>query len=150
MTATFSSPDGAVFSVAASFFSGLTGRVLLDNDLPLHALVIGFSSSSTYISMNFAVNGTPTNTFTMQAFSGGVGGSLVGTVITTGSIPAGFTFPEGRITFSGLAFDTVRLTSNAQDFAIDNVLLTPEPASVGFVFLGLTASMALARRRKRI
>src|SRR5205085_12317533 len=97
VTATFSSPDGAVFSVGSSFFSTLTGHILFDNDPPLHALIIGFSSTTNFVSMNFAQNAGNGARLTIQAFLGGVGGTLVGSSTAGGSIPGGFTFPEGII-----------------------------------------------------
>jgi hypothetical protein len=53
-----------------------------------------------------------------------------------------FAFPEGSISFSGATFDRVRLTSTAQDFAIDDVSLTvagAAPSSVSVNFAGVLA-----------
>ncbi len=154
LTANFSSPDGAVFIVSGSFFQSLTGNVLLDADAPLHALDVSFNSPVNFVSFNFAVNDpAAASALTMRAFQGGVGGTLVASVVSAGVIPAGFTFPEGTITLSlgALTFDTLRFTSVAQDFAIDNITANaarvPEPASLTLVGLGLAAA---ARRLRRV
>jgi hypothetical protein len=129
VTATFSSPDGAVFVVTGSFFDSLTGNVLFDVDAAHHALDVEFSSPASFVSLLFAVNGLDTDTLTLEAF---LGGTLVGSVTTGGTVPSGGFFPEGTISFSGVLFDAIRLTSTAPDFAVDDIALSavPEPATV--------------------
>ena len=113
LTATFTSPaDPGGFVVGTAFFATLTGNVLLSpgpaaaNNIPL---VVTFDQPATGVDLLFALN-DPGNTtsLTLEAFSGGVGGTLVGTANATGAIPLGFIFPEGSLSFSGTPFDTIR------------------------------------------
>jgi hypothetical protein len=151
-SATFTSPSGPVFVIGGSFFSGASGNVLFDADAPLNVLDIGFSSPVNFISMFFALNGAVSDKFTLEAYSGGVGGTLVGSVQSSGIVPGGiFTFPEGTIAFGGPQFDTVRLSATSQDFAIDNVAVdgeVPEPSTLS-LFLTCPALFWLARKRRR-
>ena len=162
VTATFSSPDGAAFGVLPAFcpsdgahpcriFNGGPGHALLDADAALHTLDIGFSSVFNSVSMFFALNNpaSAASKFTLTAFLGGVGGTLVGSTSTTGLVPPGFLLPEGTISFSGAFFDTLRLTSTARDFAIDNVAvdtvpitLASEPATLVLLGTGLASGSA--------
>jgi hypothetical protein len=148
VTATFTSPDGAnLFSVTTTFFSTLTGHVLLDQNAAPDRLAIGFNQSLSTISMNFATNGA--GTLTLAAF---FGANPVGSVTLAGAVPAGFTFPEGIITFTGGPFDNVLLSSTAPDFAIDNITVravsaVPEPAAVALVATGLLGLVPVLRRR---
>ena len=151
--ATFtSSGDPGGFVVFQSFFSTLTGNVLLDpgpanrNNL---ALTIAFSAVQTSISMNFAVNSAAGVPLNLDAFNGA---SPVGSATATGIIPPGFGFPEGVISFGGTPFNRVVLSSPAFDFAIDNVTVNviPEPNSLSLFALGIfsSGSLAIARLRR--
>jgi len=151
ITATFSSPDGPAFFVTPAFFSTLSGNVLLDADPAQHAVGVTLSAPFDVINLLFALNGPATSTFTLTALLGGLGGAIVGAATATGTIPGagGFVFPEGQIAFNGALFDAIRLTSSAQDFAIDRVALSsptlvPEPATLFLVALG---SVVIASRR---
>ena len=152
LAATFtSSGDPAGFAVGPTFFSALTGNVLLDpgpaglNNL---ALTIVFSAPQTSISLNFATNSAAGVLLNLSAFSGA---SAVGGAAASGIIPLGFSFPEGVISFSGPAFDRVVLSSSALDFAIDNVAVDaiPEPGSLSLFTFGALGSLAIARLRRR-
>ena len=151
LTATFTSASN--FSVLASTFGTLSGRVLRDDDALASPLRITFSSLVRSISLNFAARGAPLSPagLTLQALNGA---TLVGSVSATGTPPAGFLFAEGVVAFAGSSFDTVVLTSTAPDFAVDNVAVAqaaviPEPATVALVGVGvLLVSGAAARRRR--
>ena len=137
--ASFSSPDVSSFSVSDSnnVFSALEGNVLSDADDDPHLLNIVFSQPLNSISMDFALNTDDSNiTFFLDAFSGGIGGTLVGSTSSTGSVPSGFFYIEGVASFSGVVFDTVAVTSDADDFAIDNVTVNPVPEPATMLLLG--------------
>lgn len=152
LTADFSSPSGPVFSISDSFFSTLTGRLLIDADEPFHALHIVFSQPLSNVSLRFALNGSEADTFLLEAFSGGLGGASRGSATASGTTPPGFVFPEGVISLTNAAgFDTIRLTSSAGDFAIDDVNATaavPEPFTAALMSGGL-ALLAIRRRKSR-
>jgi hypothetical protein len=150
LTATFNSPaDPGGFAVGPTFFTTLTGNVLLDpgpsfaSGIPLD---IAFSANATSVSMLFATDGS--GTFFLNAYENG---TLVGSASAFGIIePTGF--PEGTITFNAASFNSIVLTSPSTPyFAIDNMSVTtgavPEPsclALMGIGFLGL-GSMLLRR-----
>lgn len=146
----FASP--AVFSIGNSFFSSLTGHMLFDADPIVGNLVIGFSSPVQDVSLNFALNTGVGPALVLQAFSGGIGGTLVGSASVVGIVPIGFSFPEGLIGLSGVAFDTLRLSTTAQDFAVDNIRFinaVPEPTSFLLLGTGGLGLIETLRRRKK-
>jgi hypothetical protein len=150
IAASFSSPDGSVFHIEKGFFNALTGNIILDPDEPAHLLNIVFSQPLDYISMDFALDGTA-GTFFLAALSGGIGGTPLGSASASGSIPIGFKFPEGTISFGGAAFDAVVLTSSEIDFAVDNVTLnalTLEPTSALLLGTGLVVLCLTGWRRR--
>jgi len=124
ITASFSSPaDPGGFQTLATFFS-FGPEVVIDPGpagASFISLDIFFSAPITFISMDFATNGSgPLNLVAL------LGLGAVGATSVTGTIPAGFIFPEGIISFGGLVFDGVRLNSIADpNFAIGNVSVTP-------------------------
>lgn len=137
------------FFVAPSFFSTLSGNVLLDADLVPPVLLISFSEPIQSISLNFALNTQAGLPLILVALSGV---TPVGSGAFFGTAPTGFFFPEGVASFSSLAFfDNVILVSPAMDFAIDNVEFqaVPEPATLALLSLGLGAVAARCRRRRR-
>ena len=148
---TFSSPQGGVFLVAPTdAFSTLVGNSLVDSDTEMNQLDIVFSEPLRSISMFFALN-TPllSDVLRLDAM---LAGSIVGSNSAIGSVPPGFSFPEGNLSFSGAIFDQVRLSSSAVDFAIDNVNVTsasiPETSAVLLVGAGLAVlAIAFAWRR---
>ena len=151
LSATFSSPsDPGGFTVTSGFFSSLTGNVLLDpgpagaDSIPL---TVSFSSPLSNISLLFATNSGAGVFLVLDAFSGA---TLVGTASASGTVPGGFTFPEGALSFGGPTFDSIVLSSSALDFAVDSIdaTPTPEPSSWGSSALGL-GLLCYAYRRAR-
>ena len=148
VSATFSSPSdpGGFLVIGVSTFDTLTGKVLIDNPSTNRTLAIQFSSLQSAISLDFATDSPGGVLFDLDAFDGG---TQVGSVTAIGSIPLGFTFPEGIISFSGAEFDSVVLSApTAPAFAIDNVTVTgvPEPTSLPVSVLALGV-LALVWRR---
>ncbi len=143
LSATFNSPnDPGIFAVQPSFFQNQSGNDLGPGQIGANfvPLNIAFSKSLTSFSVNFGLNGMTTDTFTVTAFSGGLGGTKVGTASASGAIPGNpFFFPEGSLSFqSASPFDTVALTSTAQNFAVDNIVVSaPVPEASTTVSLGL-------------
>jgi hypothetical protein len=156
VAATFSSPQGGVFFVTfTNVFQHLTGNILVDADTNSNELDIDFSEPLLSISLVFALNTLlASDTLELQT---SLGGTTVGSTSVTGSVPPGLSFPEGVLSFSGTAFDRVRLTSSAQDFGIDDVSVRPaalgpipEPSFgplAGVALLSIT--LISTRRRNR-
>jgi hypothetical protein len=150
ITASFASASN--FSIRPSFFSGLTGRTLLDDDPARNPLTITFSEAVSSISFNFGLNAfaAPAG-LTLQARNGA---AVVGAVTVAGAAPPGFLFFEGVASFAGAAFDSVVLTSTATNFGVDNIRVTtasviPEPATVALVGVGVLLLSGLTARRRR-
>lgn len=150
LTAAFSSPaDPGGFAVAASFFTTLTGNVLLDpgpSGASNIALDIAFSASASSLSMLFATDGS--GTFVLDAYENG---TLVGSASGVGVVQASG-FPEGTITFNGATFNSIVLTSPSTPyFAIDDVSVTtgvvPEPSCLLLMGGGLLGLGSLLSRR---
>jgi hypothetical protein len=139
--------------VTPTFFETLTGNVLLDPgpaNLNNLTLTIAFSSLQSAISMDFATNSGSGVPFDLLAYDGG---TLVGSTSASGSIPVGFFFPEGVLSFSGANFDKVVLSApSALDFAIDNVTVSPsvpEPAAPSVSAFVIGAVVFVRQRRLR-
>jgi hypothetical protein len=153
LTATFSSPafaGGFAVALVPFFAPPFSGNILYDpgrQPVSNIALDIAFSSNLTSISMDFATDGT--GPFALAAFEGGV---PVGSVVATGTIRAGFQYPQGSITFSGVTFDSIELIApSTPHFAIDNVdaaIATPEPTSLVLLGTGLLGLLAFAALKK--
>jgi hypothetical protein len=150
VAAAFASAAG--FSVQPTFFGGLTGRVLRDDDAATGPLTITFSTLLSSVSLNFGLNIVPAaGNFTLVARNGA---TLVGTVTVAGAPPPGFLFPEGVVSFTGATFDTIVLSSTARDFAVDNIVVQPstaipEPGTVALFGTGLLLVSGAAARRRR-
>lgn len=107
------------------------------------ALTITFSQPVTSFSVNFAID-DPAHLSTLS-FSTNAGG----TISTMGSLTSGFRYPEGTLSFSGAAFTVLTVQSNAIDFQLDNLSVTPVPEPTALLLLGagLPLTAAWARRR---
>ncbi len=162
VSATFTSPGNPagfiVVGAPPGFFTLLSGNVLTDpgpfktNNIPLDVL---FSAPLKTLSLNFATAGN--GSLTANFFTGGLGGTLVGSSTTPSAVPLGGFVPEGALSFSTpSSFDTVVLTSTAPDFAVDNIVVGPAPvpeasttASFGLLLvLGLGGVVVAGRRKK--
>jgi hypothetical protein len=159
LSATFSSPgDPGGFVIYPTIFSTLTGNVLGDPGpagLDGLALDVAFSQNLSNLSLDFATDdfGSP-STITLYAYNGS---SLVGSASATGTVPNGFTFPEGTLDFSGSAFNSIVLSSTAPDIAVDNLDATtvapvPEPSSfallgTGILLIGMASLRGFTSRR---
>ncbi len=152
LSATFSSSaDPGGFVVYPSFFETLTGNVLGDpgpSGQDNLALDVAFSQELSSISLGFATSdfGSP-SPLTLTAYQNS---QLVGSVETTGTVPGGFTFPEGQIEFNGSPFNNIVISSTAMDFAVDNIAVTatPEPGLLLPLGFGFAAIAFLSLRKK--
>jgi hypothetical protein len=120
-------------------------------------LEIVFSQPLLSFTAEFATEGS--GPLTLTALNGGVGGTQVGSSSATGSVPDGFMFPEGTVSFSGATFDSLVLSdANDPGFALGNfsvdtapVTSVPEPSSFALALeaaLGLIG-LTLARRFRK-
>ena len=140
--ASFSSPgDPGAFAVLPTIFKTLTGNVLFQ---PLPGdLSIVFDREFDYVSLLFATTGS--SSFTLKAFD--ASNAQVGSVSATGAIPSGGFLNEGRISFGGVAFQSIQLSS-ADNFAIDEITNAPEPGTMVLLGFGIVA-LGVARRWAR-
>jgi hypothetical protein len=125
LLATFSSsPDAGGFMVASipGAFQSLSGNVLIDG--APESLTIVFGAPQTAISLNFAASDTQQLNLSAFLLGAPVGGSSAG-----GTVPPGFGFAEGVLSFNSATFDTVVLSSLTSTFAVDNVAATDPPAT---------------------
>jgi hypothetical protein len=155
LSATFSSTaDPGGFVVYGSIFDALTGNVLGDpgpastNGVDLS---IALSNNLSAIALNFATaDFGAASPLTITAYENT---TEVGSATATGTVPGGFTFPEGEVALSGKTFNNIVVSSSAPDFAVDDISATvaPEPAVCGLLGLGLLAlgSPAVYRKSRR-
>lgn len=153
LDASFSTPTGAAsaFQVGVSFFSFPGNVVETPGYLGQQSagLDITFSSPISIFSGFFATYDSVA--LTLTALSGGVNGTVVGSESVTGTSIVGF--PEGVISFAGLAFDTIVLAvtddPNNPNFALGSfTVAAPEPTTLAL--LGTTLfGFGLIRRRRR-
>jgi hypothetical protein len=141
-----------VFFVApGDVFSTLAGNILVDSDTEQNTLDLLFSSPLQRFSVLFALRtSSPADELRLEALLEGV---VTGAASAQGTVPPGLSFPEGRLSFSGAIFDQVRLTASSEDFAIDNVEVTPEfapipePSSIWLAGAGLIGAVLILARR---
>ena len=156
VTASFTSPSSGfeVLSFGPGFFALLNGNVLgdVDADLGIAPLTVTFDRLLSGITLDFAIQNSQGGTgLTLQAF---LGATAVGNVFAPAAMPPGLLIPEGTITFDAGVFDRVVLSSDAVDFFVDDIAVSPavvpEPATLGLLGAGLSllAGGAAARRRR--
>lgn len=169
VSAHFSSPQGAAFSLQADSTTGYTlsqfsGRYLNDNLPPgtTGLLDISFSQQLSSISLTFATADFNQielpSLLQLTAFLGSTN-SPVGTPVTARSVYGTDTMPMGTITFSSVqGFNMVEISmpsgqpQGTTDFLVDNIVVTvvPEPGSLALLGagVGLFSLWTLARRRR--
>ena len=141
VTAHFSSPSGAAFSVQTDLSTGwhlsqFSGHYLNDNNLNLNALDIKFSQPLTSVTLTFATADfqqveVPT-TIKLTAYLDTTTSAPVGSATTHGTY-AGDTMPMGTLSFtSAQPFNVVEISIppqalGASDFLLDNITATPGP-----------------------
>jgi hypothetical protein len=154
ISATFSSPgDPGGFVVYQSMFDTLTGNVLGDPGPAGKdglSLTVAFSINLSYVALDFATaDFFSASPLTLTAYENS---KLIGSTTATGTVPGGYTFPEGVISFAGKPFDQIVISSTAMDLAVDNisVVAAPEPAvcalfGAGLLVLGLAGRLRTQR-----
>jgi hypothetical protein len=172
ITANFSTPGSNPYALVPNVIDGapqfhsLTGNVL-ESPYPLPGagavspLVVQFSQPLRWLSLTYAYDGTSSDTFSLRAFSGGPTGTAAGSALTvTGSLPDGFFYPEGVLTFfPKTSFDTVVLSTTAIADAIDNIAgapvngtppptATPEPPLLALGGIGALGLAVVGWRRQ--
>jgi hypothetical protein len=174
VTADFSSPAGAAFSVqsaSTTFYtlSLFSGNYLYPNNQNRNALDIVFSQILTGISLTYATVDSPAATDTpgnlqLTAY---LDAAVVGSFLTDRPLDyfsPGDTFPMDTLTFAGDPFNRVTLIvpiqpSGTTDFFVDNINVTlaesppnpapvPEPGTMALIVAGWLASGLVKRRTK--
>jgi hypothetical protein len=144
VTAHFSSPQGAVFSVQTDVSTGFTlsqfsGRYLYDNNLNRNYLDIQFSQQISSLTLTFATadfqqNEVPT-TIQLTAYEDSTATPAVGSATAHGTYPVDTThpndtLPQGTLSFTSAApFNLVEIVLPPQplgitDFLVDNITVT--------------------------
>jgi hypothetical protein len=148
ITANFTTPDPTrCFSLSSINYEPgfFFGNILYDCHIGVNELDIMFNENLAGISLLFETLANTPQTFTLAAFSGGMNGTQVGVTNALGT--ASGTSPSlwsGPISFSGVPFDSVKLTSAAFDWAIDQINVVPvaevpESETLGLVALAFVA-----------
>lgn len=114
--ATFNGPD---WGVIPTFFSSLTGKVLIQPGGGGNPLTIDFATPKGSYSMRFATQQTG-DTFRVWGYYEGV---LQFTDDFVGSVPSGFPFAEGSAYGSGDKFDRLVVDALGQAAAIDDLIV---------------------------
>ena len=147
LTATFSSPNDARPTVESLLSLGYTqakvaGQFLAPSDTAGTVIDVNFSSPVSGVRLNFATIENLAvaigSNLTLTAIDHSSGSPVVvGSALAHGVTALGDTFPSGTLAFnSGATFDSIRieLTSfpnGAQQFLIDNLVVSPAGSNVG-------------------
>jgi gamma-glutamyltranspeptidase/glutathione hydrolase len=140
------SGDPAAFAVVPTTFATLGGTILQNAGFAPSDLTIAFSHPISDFSTAFATDDLgPATPLTLTVF---LGTSSLATVSATGTVPGGYVFPEGTISFGGNLFDRLVLAdAGAPAFAVGDVTVpfsVPEPGTLVLMATGLLA-LVLAR-----
>ena len=155
ISATFTSNgDPGGFAVFGSFFTTLSGNVLVDPGpaaIDGLELIVDFSKELDSVSLDFAINPlSASDTFTLSAYQGG---KLVGTSTESGVVPPGSIYLEGVAAFEGEVYNKIVLSSTALDLAVDDISViaapAPEPAPMSLLGLASLAGVMVVHQRKR-
>lgn len=154
VTATFrSNGDPGGFSLTTYSSPNTSGNILFQPGpagLDQLSLAVAFDQVLSRVELTFVINGSNTQPFTLQAL---LGSNVVGQVSATGNRIPGAIFPENRILFNSASFDNIILSSEALDFAVDNISVTPGTSVVpepGTLWLSGSAVMMWLTVRQRI
>jgi hypothetical protein len=151
VTATFGDaldPNSYMIIGSNGLFVTLSNNVLMSDGSP-HDLTISFDSPQSSITLDFAAFDT-----SLLTLSATLAGNPVGASSASGNMPPGNAVPENVLSFNAGNFDSVVLSSNTAQLALDNIAVTsaaasvPEPSS----FLlggGVLAILSLAARLRR-
>lgn len=158
LSATFAGPAGVdpgAFGISSNFLTptGFQYRLMNGDFLTIgsafgaagSALTIVFSAPVTAFSLDFGLD-DPSHATTLAFLTNASGSGSA-----DGSLTSGYRYPEGTLSYAGGPFTTITLQSNAIDFQIDNLRVTPavpEPESVVLFAVGL-AGLVLRRRQAK-
>jgi hypothetical protein len=148
ITASFTTNYGSyevANSSTAAMAAPFSGNYLYDDGLNYASLIVNFSSAVTSVSLDFA-----TETFSTVEIMAYSGVNLVGSNSASGSVPGGYYFPQGTLTYGGTSFNQIVISdSGSPAIAVDNIdvqlasLTAPLPAAsaavpclAGVTFLG--------------
>jgi hypothetical protein len=157
IVATFTTTDPSgldVYQNSGSFFPPPFMGHAVENGTGF-PIIVTFSMPLESASVDFAMDNLQgiSTLFTMKAYSGGTGGTLLATSGTLGTPPAPLGFPQGTGTISALGFDTLVFSGPQPGLAIDNLTVStavsavPEPGTLSMLLIGLLAVTCWNKRK---